>query len=74
MNEQVEEVSTPSNPADERPKVFLWNRTVEGGSTEAYELQKNFGLDGWMVFEAPKGTKFRDLRWRAGDSISIPLP
>jgi hypothetical protein len=29
------------------------------------------GIDGWMVFEAPKGTKFRDFRWRAGDSITI---
>ncbi len=36
-----------------------------------FELQRGTGIDGWMVFEAPKGTKFRDLRWRAGDSITI---
>ena len=71
VNERVEEVSAPSNPADERPVVFLWNRTLEDGGTEAFVLQKDFGVDGWMVFEAPKGTKFRDFRWRAGDSLTI---
>ena len=71
VNKRVEEVSAPSNPAEERPVVFLWNRTLEDGSTEAFQLQKDFGVDGWMVFEAPKGTKFRDLRWRAGDSLTI---
>ena len=36
-----------------------------------FQLQRGMGIDGWMVFEAPKGTKFRDLKWRAGDSITI---
>ena len=36
-----------------------------------FELQKGTGLDGWMVFEAPPGTKFRTFRWRAGDSLTI---
>lgn len=71
VNERVEEVSAPENPADERPMVFLWNRALEDGGSEAFELQKDFGVDGWMVFEAPKGTKFRSLRWRAGDSLTI---
>ena len=71
VNERVEEVSAPSNPADERPMVFLWNQALEGGGSAAFELQKDFGVDGWMVFEAPKGTKFRDFRWRAGDSLTI---
>lgn len=71
VNERVEEVSAPENPADERPMVFLWNRVLEDGGSEAFELQKDFGVDGWMVFEAPKGTKFRSLRWRAGDSLTI---
>ena len=34
-------------------------------------LQMDTGVDGWMVFEAPKGTKFRELKWQAGDSLSI---
>ena len=71
VNQRVEEVSAPSNPADERPMVFLWNRTLEDGRTEAFELQKDLVVDGWMVFEAPKGTKFRELRWHAGDSLII---
>ena len=37
----------------------------------SFELQKNMGIEGWMVFEAPEGTEFRELRWRAGDSITI---
>ena len=71
VNERVEEVSAPSNPADERSMVFLWNKTLENGRTEAFELLKDYGIDGWMVFEAPKGTKFRELRWRAGDTLRI---
>lgn len=37
----------------------------------SFELSKGTGVDGWMVFEVPVGTKIRDLRWRAGDSITI---
>ena len=71
VNERVKEVSAPENPAEERTIVFLWNRTFEDGTSKAFELQKDYGIDGWMVFEAPKDTKFRELRWRAGDSLSI---
>ena len=71
INDRVEEVSAPENPGEERSIVFLWNRTAEDGTTEAFELKKNFGLDGWMVFEGPKDSKFRELRWRAGDSLTI---
>jgi hypothetical protein len=71
INERVEEVDAPENPAQERTIVFLWNRTLEDGSTRAFELQRDYGIDGWMVFEAPVDTRFRELRWRAGDSLSI---
>ena len=37
----------------------------------SFELSKDTGIDGWMVFEVPVDTKIRDLRWRAGDSITI---
>jgi hypothetical protein len=37
----------------------------------SFELPRNFGVDGWMVFEVPEGTQFRDIRWRAGDSITV---
>lgn len=36
-----------------------------------FELLRGTGIDGWMVFEAPRGTRFRDLRWLAGDVITI---
>ncbi len=71
VNQRVEEVSAPSNPSDERPIVFLWNATQADGSTEAFQLLRDFGLDGWLVFEAPKDTEMRDLRWRAGDTLTI---
>ena len=71
VNERVEEVPAPENPGDERFMVFLWNQTLEGGTSKAFELKKDFGLDGWMIFEAPRDNKFRELRWRAGDSLTI---
>ena len=37
----------------------------------SFELLKGHGLDGYMVFEVPAGTEFRDMRWKAGDSITI---
>ncbi len=72
-NHRFEEVGPPSNPRDEQPADFrfLWNRTFEDGDNEAFDLKNGFGVTGWMIFEAPKGTKFRELRWRAGDSLSI---
>ena len=36
-----------------------------------FEMLRGTGIDGWMVFEAPKGTRFRDLRWLAGDVITV---
>ena len=35
------------------------------------QLQRGMGLDGWMVFEAPPDTKFREFKWRAGDNLTI---
>jgi len=85
VNERIEEVSAPENPGTEHRAVcpqpgvpyqrrdicFLWNETLEDGGEKAFELKKDFGLDGWLVFEAPKESAFRELRWRAGDSLTI---
>lgn len=86
VNGRVEEVSAPENPGNERLAAcpmperptggplticFLWNQTFEDDSNTAFELQKDYGIDGWLVFEVPKDTKFRELRWRAGDSLTI---
>jgi len=37
----------------------------------SFDLLKGTSLDGWMVFDIPEGTKIQNLRWRAGDSITI---
>ena len=37
----------------------------------SFNLLKNTSLDGWMIFDIPKGTEIKSLRWRAGDSITI---
>lgn len=37
----------------------------------SFELLQGHGLDGFLVFEAPVGVEFRDMRWRAGDSITF---
>ena len=39
----------------------------------SFELLQGHGLDGYLVFEVPEGTEFRDIRWRAGDSILFRL-
>jgi hypothetical protein len=38
INERVEEVEPPNDPAAERSIVFLWNRTLEDGTTKSFEL------------------------------------
>lgn len=35
------------------------------------ELPQNNSVDGWMVFEVPRGAKLRELRWDAGDTVFI---
>ncbi len=36
-----------------------------------FELLRGHGLDGYLVFETPIDTPLRDMRWKAGDSITI---
>ena len=59
----VEEAGSGANVSP-RSVVFLQG---------SFDLPKGHGIDGWMVFEMPPGTQIRDLRWRAGDSITIRL-
>ena len=58
------QVMPPGSGADavERTTLFL---------NGAHKLLRGHGVDGFLVFEAPAGTQFRDMRWRAGDSITI---
>ena len=76
INERVEIVeSGPDRRARsaqvlelETDGTFAPNRGFISGP---FELNKGTGLDGWMVFEAPKDTKFRSFRWRSSDSLTI---
>ena len=45
----------------------------QGFLVGSFKLDKGFSVDGWIVFESPIGTEFRSLRWRAGDSLTIPF-
>ncbi len=58
----VVEPASTEPPVKERSMVF-----IDG----SFELLRDTGIDGWVVFQAPEGTEFRDLRWRAGDSITV---
>ena len=57
---------TPNNP--QQPGYLERTAQFIQGS---FQLPQGNGIDGYIVFEAPTGTQFRDLRWRAGDSITI---
>ena len=58
------QVASPGQESDVAARSVLF---LQG----SFELQKGHGLDGYIVFEAPAGTEFRNMRWRAGDSITI---
>ena len=72
--------NVPVNPDSYTDCVkFLWNaayeETLPDGEVKitrkAQVLPKGTGLDGWMVFEVPKDTRFRSFRWSAGDTVTI---
>ncbi len=70
--ERVDQLRTARCPIEQPNDLcFLWNATFTDGSDRAFDLQKGFGIDGWMIFEVPQDTEIRELRWRAGDSLSI---
>ena len=71
-------------PGADTPNPPKWDprnvRTIDVGAPESqgflvgeFELPQGFSIDGWILFEAPRGTKFRHIRWQAGDTITIPL-
>ena len=78
MGERAEEVTGPPGPKSESRKVLELKpdgtlRPKRGFIRGPIELQRGTGLDGWIVFEAPKEARFRAFRWLAGDSITIPF-
>ena len=81
VKERPEEIDAPEQIDNQRVArcplqqpadlCFLWNTTYTDGSTRAFELQQGFGVDGWLIFEVPKDSEIRELRWRAGDGLTI---
>ena len=83
VKERPEEIDQPENIdnqrvarcpiTDQQPRnlCFLWNTSYTDGSIRAFELLQGFGVDGWLVFEVPKDAEIRELRWRAGDGLTI---
>ena len=71
VNDTMVEVGEPENPYDERSMVFLWNKLSPTGEGRAVELRRGCGLEGWLLFEAPIDTKFREFKWVAGDALTI---
>jgi hypothetical protein len=81
VKERPEEIDAPENISEQRVArcpfqhpadlCFLWNATYADGETRAFELQQGFGVDGWLIFEVPKDAEIRELRWRAGDGLTI---
>ncbi len=45
----------------------------EGFLAGSREIEQGKSIDGWMVFEAPEDTQFKELQWRVVDSILIPF-
>ena len=83
VNDRAEEISQPEDisrqrvarcPISERePRnlCFLWNTSYTDGSVRAFELIQGYGIDGWLLFEIPRDVEIRELRWRAGDGLTI---
>lgn len=77
--EQTQGAEIPNLPDWDRKSV----RLIEVGTSGtppgqgflvgSFKLDRGFSVDGWIVFESPVGTKFRALRWKAGDSLTIPF-
>ena len=49
----------------------LWNNITSQDDSESFALPRGTGIDGWMFFDVPKDTHFREFKWRAGDSLGI---
>ena len=74
--ERVQDTDGPPSPRSQSARVL--NLQPDGTFTPGqgfingpFELAKDMGIEGWIIFEAPKDAKFRDFRWRAGDSLTI---
>ena len=57
-----------THPLEDRFVPFLAGPIEMGGVAG---LPQGHAVTGWMVFEIPKGTKLREMRWGAGDVVFL---
>ncbi len=72
-NEANVKVVQGTHPTENTLVPFLWgpiHTPTATGETRSGLLQDH-SVQGWVVFEVPKGTEHRALRWEAGDSVYI---
>ncbi len=54
------QVVDSTHPAEDRYSPFL---------AGPFELLKGYGVIGWVIFEVPRGTKLREMRWEAAGDV-----
>ena len=75
-NEANVKVVQESHPLENTLVPFLWGpiHTPTATGETRPGLLRGHSVQGWVVFEVPKGTEHRVLRWEAGDSVYIGAP
>ena len=76
VGERAQDSSDPPIPGSRSSTILELQpdgtfATSKGFLTGPFELLLGMGIDGWIIFEAPEGIKFREFKWRAGDSLTI---
>ena len=64
QNQEIVRAVEESHPSENRYVPFIAGKVLGG-------LPKGHSLIGWVVFEVPKGTSIREMRWGEGDTVYI---
>ena len=69
-------VSAPNYNVDEAMDLRLEIDMKKDGITVIWgvsEFPKDFKINGWLVFEIPKGAPLREFRWEQVDILSVSV-
>lgn len=72
-------IPTPDNMAnvrvveDTHPSENQYVPFISGpiGVGDAHGLPKGYSVVGWVIFEVPKGSRLKELKWDEGDTVFI---
>lgn len=65
VNPYERRVQLDAPPAALSPHLpFLWGPS---------DLQQDFNITGWIIFEAPDGMEIRQLKWEQVDTLRFPI-